>query len=127
MSSDPVFTLSATVLGAPHASTLMEFWRDLLGWQVRVDWGDWAMLTAPGGGAGLSFQSEPAHVPPTWPAAADDQQMQLHLDIAVDDLDAGIARAVMLGATVADHQPQDGVRVLFDPAGHPFCLFVPSH
>jgi hypothetical protein len=25
---------------------------------------------------------------------------------------------------VADFQPQDDVRVLRDPAGHPFCLFV---
>jgi Glyoxalase-like domain len=33
-----------------------------------------------------------------------------------------VAEAVALGAKVADHQPQDNVRVLFDPAGHPFCL-----
>ncbi|MEV0235392.1 hypothetical protein [Nonomuraea sp. NPDC050786] len=26
------------------------------------------------------------------------------------------------GATVATEQPQDNVRALFDPAGHPFCL-----
>lgn len=32
------------------------------------------------------------------------------------------ADAVALGATVAEHQPQDNVRVLIDPAGHPFCL-----
>jgi hypothetical protein len=25
---------------------------------------------------------------------------------------------------LADVQPQDDVRVLFDPSGHPFCLFV---
>ncbi|SNY53801.1 hypothetical protein SAMN05421748_114176 [Paractinoplanes atraurantiacus] len=30
--------------------------------------------------------------------------------------------AVALGASVAGHQPRDNVRVLFDPAGHPFCL-----
>nr|WP_278254933.1 hypothetical protein [Streptomyces sp. IBTA2] len=28
------------------------------------------------------------------------------------------------GATPAEFQPQHDVRVLFDPAGHPFCLFV---
>jgi len=27
-----------------------------------------------------------------------------------------------LGARVAAFQPQDNVRVLLDPAGHPFCL-----
>lgn len=32
------------------------------------------------------------------------------------------AEAVALGATVAEFQPQANVRVMFDPAGHPFCL-----
>jgi hypothetical protein len=46
----------------------------------------------------------------------------MHLDIEVKDLDAAIADAVALGARVAEFQPQDNVRVLLDPAGHPFCL-----
>jgi len=33
-----------------------------------------------------------------------------------------VTEAVALGATLAGHQPQDHVRVLLDPAGHPFCL-----
>lgn len=32
--------------------------------------------------------------------------------------------AVELGATVAGYQPQANVRVLHDPVGHPFCLYV---
>jgi Glyoxalase-like domain len=48
----------------------------------------------------------------------------MHLDIEVDDLDAAIAHATELGATVATHQPQEHVRVLLDPAGHPFCLYL---
>ena len=40
------------------------------------------------------------------------------------DLEAAVAHAVELGATVADHQPQDDVRVMLDPAGHPFCLYT---
>ena len=39
-----------------------------------------------------------------------------------EDLDSAVAEAVALGASVAAEQPQDNVRVLFDPAGHPFCL-----
>jgi hypothetical protein len=31
---------------------------------------------------------------------------------------------VALGATVAAYQPQDDVRVVLDPAGHPFCLYL---
>jgi hypothetical protein len=34
----------------------------------------------------------------------------------------GWPMALALGATVARYQPQGNVRVLFDPAGHPFCL-----
>ena len=48
----------------------------------------------------------------------------MHLEIRVDDLEAGVAHAVALGATLARFQPQPDVRVCLDPAGHPFCLFV---
>ena len=50
--------------------------------------------------------------------------MQLHLDIGITDLAAGVAYAESLGASLAAYQPQDDVRVLLDPAGHPFCLFA---
>jgi hypothetical protein len=43
--------------------------------------------------------------------------MMMHVDIAVES-------AFELGATVAEYQPQDTVRVLVDPAGHPFCLYL---
>jgi hypothetical protein len=43
-------------------------------------------------------------------------------DIAVDDLAAAVADALALGATLAEFQPQEDVRVLLDRAGHPFCL-----
>jgi predicted enzyme related to lactoylglutathione lyase len=46
----------------------------------------------------------------------------MHLDFHVRDLDAGVRRAVDLGATLAPEQPGQGWRVLLDPAGHPFCL-----
>jgi hypothetical protein len=46
----------------------------------------------------------------------------MHFDFQVGDLDDAVAEAQALGATVAQHQPQDNVRVLLDPAGHPFCL-----
>jgi hypothetical protein len=53
--------------------------------------------------------------------------MQAHLDVQVDDLEADTARAVGLGATVEEHQPQpDGVRVIRDPHGHVLCLFLPG-
>jgi catechol 2,3-dioxygenase-like lactoylglutathione lyase family enzyme len=81
-------------------------------------------LNAPGGGAGLSFQTEDAYIRPVWPARPGDQQMMAHLDIEVDDLEAGVAHALATGGVLADYQPQEKVRVFLDPAGHPFDLWI---
>jgi catechol 2,3-dioxygenase-like lactoylglutathione lyase family enzyme len=122
--------LSNTVLGTPDPPGLAEFYRVLLGWVYRDDDHDandeWVVIKPPDGGAGLSFQLETEHEPPTWPTTRGTQQMQLHLDIGVPDLAAGVARARGLGAREAEWQPQDDVRVLLDPAGHLFCLFAPG-
>jgi catechol 2,3-dioxygenase-like lactoylglutathione lyase family enzyme len=120
----PQMTMTATVLDAPDAQALADFYRRLLGWTVRQDEPGWVALRAPGSGAGLSFQTEAAYVKPTWPAGPGDQQMMLHLDIEVDDLDAAGAYALAEGAVLAEYQPQDDVRVYLDPAGHPFCLWI---
>lgn len=48
--------------------------------------------------------------------------MAMHLDIGVDDLDAAVAWAVEAGASLAEVQPQQHVRVMLHPHGHPFCL-----
>jgi catechol 2,3-dioxygenase-like lactoylglutathione lyase family enzyme len=114
------------VLDAPDANELAAFYRRLLGWPARTEEPGWVVLTAPGGGAGLSFQTEDAYVRPAWPAGPGDQQMMAHLDIEVADLDAAGAHAVAAGATLAGYQPQEHVRVYTDPAGHPFCLWVPE-
>jgi len=50
--------------------------------------------------------------------------MMIHLEILVDDLERAGAHAAACGAVIADHQPQDDVRVYLDPAGHPFCLWI---
>jgi hypothetical protein len=55
------------------------------------------------------------------------QQMMLHLDIEVPDLDTAIEAAVAAGAWIASHQPQETVKVMLDPAGHPFCLYVDTN
>src|SRR4051812_20002339 len=118
--------MTAAVLGAPDPRALARFYRDLLEWPIGSDEPDWASVRPPGGGMGLSFQLEEDHVPPDWPAGPGDQQMQVHLDIEVEDLQVASRRAVELGATVAGHQPQGDVVVHLDPAGHPFCLWVSS-
>jgi hypothetical protein len=42
----------------------------------------------------------------------------------VSDLEAATAHARELGASVAGYQPQENVRVMLDPVGHPFCLYA---
>ena len=118
----PTFQLVSTVLGAPDPQALADFYRELLGWEQTYAEPGWVTLKSPDG-RGLSFQEEEHHVRPVWPGEPGEQQQQLHLDIRVDDLAAGSARAEELGAVLANFQPQDTVRVHLDPAGHPFCLF----
>jgi catechol 2,3-dioxygenase-like lactoylglutathione lyase family enzyme len=117
--------LRGIVLDSPDPRALADFYHRLLGWPVQQDEPDWVKLAAPAG-PGLSFQREPNYVRPSWPSTPDRQQMMIHLDILVDDLDEAGAHAQALGATLAEYQPQDDVRVYVDPAGHPFCLFLPG-
>jgi catechol 2,3-dioxygenase-like lactoylglutathione lyase family enzyme len=117
-------SLSGVVIDAPHARTLAEFYRRLLGWEIRDDEDDWVTLHSPDGGTHLSFASEPEYQPPTWPSSRTRQQMMLHLDFGVPDLEAAHAHAVAVGATPTPWQPQEDVRVYTDPAGHPFCFFT---
>jgi catechol 2,3-dioxygenase-like lactoylglutathione lyase family enzyme len=126
MSETIRFSLAATTISTPDVRRLAEFYGQLLDWPVSVAKDGWAELSAPDGGPALSFHGEQSYEAPTWPTRTGRPQMQMHLDIEVDDLDRGIARAVALGATVADFQPQEAVRVCLDPDGHPFCLFVRS-
>jgi catechol 2,3-dioxygenase-like lactoylglutathione lyase family enzyme len=120
----PRMRISATVLGAPEPQALADFYQRLLGWNRLDDHPAWVRLQPPSGGTGLSFQHEPDYVAPVWPPAPGEQQMMTHLDIAVEDLAAAVGWAQQGGAVPADYQPQEHVRVMLDPAGHPFCLFA---
>jgi catechol 2,3-dioxygenase-like lactoylglutathione lyase family enzyme len=120
----PQLTLSTVVLDAPDPHSLADFYCRLLGWTVVASEPDWVKISGGEDGVALSFQTELAYQKPTWPAGPGDQQMMIHLDIKVDDLITAGAHAIAAGATLADYQPQDDVRVFLDPAGHPFCLWV---
>ena len=117
-------TVTGTNIDAPDANALAGFYRRLLGWTTGTEEPGWVILRAPDGGATLNFQTEEQYARPVWPARPGDQQMMMHLEIKVDDLEAAVTHAVAQGATLADFQPQQDVRVCLDPAGHPFCLYV---
>ena len=120
----PRFTLTAAVLDTPDPKGLALFYQRLLGTASLQ--GPALSLRSVGGREvlHLSFQLEGDHVPPVSPAGPGDPRMQLHLDVEVDDLAAAVEVAIGAGAELAEFQPQDDVRVLLDPAGHPFCLWV---
>ena len=111
------------VLDAPDARALARFYSELLGWAIAKEGDDFCTLGPTSGVAYLATQTSAGYVRPEWPNAEGRQQMMLHLDFEVTDLPAAVAHAVELGAREAAFQPQDDVRVLLDPAGHPFCLY----
>ncbi|MEV8372315.1 VOC family protein [Kribbella sp. NPDC056861] len=113
------------VLNSPQPQALGQFYHRLLGWKIFTDEPNWVTL-APSKDAGynLACQLEEPYQRPVWPAEDGKPQMQLHLDLEVDDLDEAVAHAVTAGAELAEYQPQERVRVMLDPDGHPFCLYV---
>jgi len=113
------------VIDAPDPLALARFYADLMDWKI-VKTEDNFVGIAPMGEhvEYFAFQRSPEYVPPVWPPEESKQQMMLHLDIEVPDLDAAVAAATQAGGRVAAFQPQETVRVMLDPAGHPFCLYV---
>jgi catechol 2,3-dioxygenase-like lactoylglutathione lyase family enzyme len=131
----PAFQVTSVTIGAPAPSELAAFYARLLGWTITADDpalpGDppeasWAQLRPPAGQAGptLNFEYEAQFARPVWPSVAGAQFASQHLDVQVDSLDESVAWAVAAGAALAYFQPQEHVRVMIDPAGHPFCLFL---
>ncbi len=131
----PRLQLTSVTIAAPDPRALAEFYARLL--DSKVAHADparpghppedgWAQLrtTSDHGAVTLNFEYEQRYEPPVWPSELGRQQIMEHLDINVEDLDAAVAHALACGAKLADHQPQPDVRVLFDPAGHSFCLFT---
>jgi predicted enzyme related to lactoylglutathione lyase len=109
------------VLDCSDGRALARFYASLLGWQLGPEG---LAIIPPDGVAYISFQTSREYVRPVWPPEEGRQQQMLHLDFEVDDLDAAVAHAVELGATIAAFQPQQDVRVMLDPDGHPFCLYA---
>ncbi|HEY7802178.1 MAG TPA: VOC family protein [Dehalococcoidia bacterium] len=114
--------LTTVNMDCADAQAMADFYGRLLGWQVTRRDHDFILMHNPDGGIGISFQEEPWYQPPVWPEQPGEQTKMIHLDIAVDDLPAAVTLALAAGARLAEHQPRSDLRILFDPAGHPFCL-----
>ncbi|GIJ20818.1 VOC family protein [Micromonospora lutea] len=124
MSTPTRLTLTQVNLDTPDPVGLARFYARLLGWETEIEQDDDVILRNADGGVGLAFQRERAYARPTWPAETGRQQMSMHLEIGVTDLSAALDHALACGATLAEFQPQEDVRVCLDPDGHPFCLWL---
>jgi hypothetical protein len=111
-----------TAIEAPDPKALACFYSKLLDWPLVHEEPGTAIVKPPQDSVYMVFQLAEDYVPPLWPSEPGRQRTMMHLDVQVTNLEAAVEDAVALGARVADAQPRENVRVLLDPAGHPFCL-----
>jgi catechol 2,3-dioxygenase-like lactoylglutathione lyase family enzyme len=127
--------VTSVTIGTSQPRALARFYSELLGLPVTADepappgapeQAGWAQIRPQHGvpGPTLNFEYERCFRRPVWPAVEGEQTASQHLDIRVDDLAAAVAWAEACGARLAEVQPQERVRVMLDPDGHPFCLFL---
>jgi hypothetical protein len=115
----PSATIAAINLECTDPAALSTFWARLLEGEVVIETPSYCAVKV--GALFLGAVRVESYQPPTWPTP--DRSQQIHLDLAVDDLDVTEREAIKLGATREHHQPSpERSRVLRDPAGHPFCL-----
>jgi Glyoxalase-like domain len=120
---DPDMSIFAITIDAPNANVLGGFYSELLGLPVSYEGSEGVLLGVHGGDRRVMIQQvQHPFTPPRWGDPAYPQQV--HLDVTVADLDEAERQAIAIGAT---RRPGEGMywRVCADPAGHPFCLFVP--
>jgi hypothetical protein len=111
--------LAAIALDTDDPAALAAFYWDLL--DIEIVWESEDFVALKGAGVLVTIQRVAEHKPPDWPTGPAPKQM--HLDLAVDDLEQAESAALAIGARKAENQPSpDKWRVLLDPAGHPFCI-----
>ena len=128
MADRPPITWTRVTLDCHDSQLMGTFYAELFGWQITAQSGGWVQMRDPAGGVGLNFQADPQYVPPTWPEVPDQQMKMMHFEVLVDDIEPAVALVLRAGGAEAVFQPPDRdrrrLRVMQDPAGHPFCLYV---
>lgn len=113
----PVEWMAVTIdcADADAESELRTFYAEALGGQVVKG-------SVRAKGLMFCFQALPNYKRPTWPSDV----AQIHFEMVVEDLETALVRLQELGATLAEHHDRDdvGLRVMLDPAGHPFCVIA---
>lgn len=116
-------------LDTDNAHKLADFYAALLGWEKRCDDPEFIEVSTQKGEPlfrgehpFIWIQQNPNYKPPVWPEEPEVQQQMMHIDYAVNDINKAVEHALKCGATKSDKQYSDNWTVMFDPAGHPFCL-----
>ena len=116
-----------TVLDSDNADELSAFYEKLLGW-TRFKGQEYTVIAntkQTGFPVWITIQQVENYAPPVWPTTPEKQQQMAHLDFHVNDVEEGVNFALSCGATMSETQYDDRWRVMFDPAGHPFCILPP--
>jgi hypothetical protein len=114
-------SITGIAFDCPNADELADFYMKLTGWNKEISSDGWAALRTPEGML-LVFQTVEDYIPPVWPWKNGEQQQMAHIDFKVEDLSEAEDHAVKCGARKSEVQFFDTSTVMFDPAGHPFCL-----
>lgn len=126
MDKDLVIKMYSFTIDCTEPYELAKFYASLLKWEAAQFDEVYACVYPPGTNQGtypcILFQKNPAYKPPVWPEKPEAQQQMAHIDFAVNDMEKAVQYAIKCGAKMADDQFSDHWRVMFDPAGHPFCL-----
>jgi predicted enzyme related to lactoylglutathione lyase len=112
-----VIRVGSIVIRVGDIERQAEFWGNALGYERRIERGDFVLLAPPGGdgpNVSLDAMSSEVQVPP-----------RIHLDLYADDQAAEVHRLIGLGATEVnwDRRPPDADYVILaDPEGNRFCV-----
>ena len=122
ISPKPAIQIGGINMDCRDPAEMAEFWGKLLGWEITWRDDDFIVLGNPGGGPNLSFQEYKDYRPPVWPEEPG--------ELVEDDPSRSAGRRPggrscprdRLRGAPRDYQGKDDLRVMLDPAGHPFCL-----
>lgn len=111
--------LVAVSIDCQDPARLADFYKNLLGWDITYS--DENAVYLSGDGMRLGFLRVENYRAPRWPGQ--DVPQQMHLDIAVENLEAAKRQVAGFGARSAEEQPgAESWHTMLDPAGHPFDL-----
>ncbi|MDD4495596.1 MAG: VOC family protein [Eubacteriales bacterium] len=116
-------TIGDLTMDCANAERARDFYADLMDWEKTTAYGALAVKTNKGMTI-LFWEPDMPYTPPVWPEESGEQQKQMHLDFAVDDMRSALEKAISLGATKATMQYGDEKTcvTMMDTEGHPFCF-----